>query len=49
MAFSNCKQLVSVLFNANLREIYRSAFYGCDALKRVILPAELAAVGRTAF
>ncbi|MDE6523550.1 MAG: leucine-rich repeat protein [Muribaculaceae bacterium] len=48
-AFAECQQLSEVTFKEGLKEINSHAFYNCDNLLSVSLPASLAAIGEYAF
>lgn len=49
MAFSDCKELVSVKLGDELRTIEVQAFFKCERLEALELPSKLKYIGRDAF
>ena len=48
-AFSFCSSLTNVTLGANLTTIGGYAFYGCESLRKVVVPDSVAIIGRKAF
>ena len=49
IGFGNCTAIEEVVFGDGLEEIETKAFRQCKKLKRVVLPASLTEIDRTAF
>lgn len=48
-AFSNCTNITSFVFPANLKTIDYNGFYGCSSLEEIVLPENLTSLGNSAF
>lgn len=48
-AFSNCSNLETISFGDSLTTLGSKVFWGCDKLKKVILPASIESIGRNCF
>ena len=49
-AFESCTSLVSITFeNGRLAEIGKNAFYGCTALREIVIPSTVSSIGFLAF